>query len=94
MSEDSEMACTGSQDLFESSAPECQSASALQPPTLPSPQSPSVIAGFIGNRGVRIVINPTRPVLNNESHAVPSAAIATKKRKATAGDVHELQVNI
>ncbi|CAC5404788.1 unnamed protein product [Mytilus coruscus] len=88
--EDSEMACTGSQDLFES-APECQSASSLQPPTPPSPQSPSVIAGFIGNRGVPIVVNPTRPVFN-ESHAVPIATTATKKRKATAGDVYELQV--
>ncbi|CAG2240562.1 unnamed protein product [Mytilus edulis] len=88
-SEDSEMACTGSQDLFES-ALECQSAS-LQPPTPPSPQSPSVLSGFIGNRGVPIVVNPTRPVLNN---AVPTAATATKKRKATAGDVHELQREI
>ncbi|VDI76150.1 Hypothetical predicted protein [Mytilus galloprovincialis] len=85
------MACTGSQDLFES-ALECQSASSLQPPTPPSPQSPSVLSGFIGNRGVPIVVNPTRPVLNNESNAVPTAATATKKRKATAGDVHELQV--
>ncbi|CAG2249535.1 unnamed protein product [Mytilus edulis] len=83
LSEDSEMACTGSQDLFES-ALECQSASSLQPPTPPSPQSPSVLSGFIGNRAV-----PIRPVLNN---AVPTAATATKKRKATAGDVHELQV--
>ncbi|CAG2198508.1 unnamed protein product [Mytilus edulis] len=88
LSEDSEMACTGSQDLFES-ALECQSASSLQPPTPPSPQSPSVLSGFIGNRGVPIVVNPTRPVLNN---AVPTAATATKNRKATAGDVHELQV--
>ncbi|CAG2188769.1 unnamed protein product [Mytilus edulis] len=88
--EDSEMACTGSQDLFQS-AMECQSESSLQPPTPPSPQSPSVLSGFIGNRGVPIVVNPTRPV-NNESHAVPTAATATKKRKATAGDVHELQV--
>ncbi|XP_071153475.1 uncharacterized protein [Mytilus edulis] len=87
-SEDSEMACTGSQDLFES-ALECQSASSLQPLTPPSPQSPSVLSGFIGNQGVPIVVNPTRPVLNN---AVPTAATATKKRKATAGDVHELQV--
>ncbi|VDI60510.1 Hypothetical predicted protein [Mytilus galloprovincialis] len=46
LSEDSEMACTGSQDLFES-ALECQSASSLQPPTPPSPQSPSVLSGFI-----------------------------------------------
>ncbi|CAG2251313.1 unnamed protein product [Mytilus edulis] len=44
LSEDSEMACTGSQDLFES-ALECQSASSLQPPTPPSPQSPSVLLG-------------------------------------------------
>ncbi|XP_052086591.1 uncharacterized protein LOC127723914 [Mytilus californianus] len=65
--EDSEMACTGSQDLFES-APECQSASqSLQPPTPPSPQSPSVIAGFIGNRGVPIVVNPTRPVFTSKA---------------------------
>ncbi|CAC5407308.1 unnamed protein product [Mytilus coruscus] len=88
--EDSEMACTGSQDMFES-APECQSASLLQPPTPPSPQSPSVIAGFIGNRGVPIVVNPTRTVFN-ESHAVPIATRAAKKRKATAEDVYELQV--
>ncbi|VDI83367.1 Hypothetical predicted protein [Mytilus galloprovincialis] len=90
LSEDSEMACTGSEDLFES-ALECQSASSLQPPTPPSPQSPSVLPGFIGNRGVPIVVNTTRPVLNP---AVPTAATATKKRKATAGDVHEVQVNI
>ena len=54
--DDSEMACTGSQDLFQS-AMECQSESSLQPPTPPSPQSPSVLSGFIGNRGVPIVVN-------------------------------------
>ncbi|CAG2207048.1 uncharacterized protein LOC143081877 [Mytilus galloprovincialis] len=86
--DDSEMACTGSQDLFQS-AMECQSESSLQPPTPPSPQSPSVLSGFIGNRAVPIVVN--LPV-NNESRAVPTAATVTKKRKATAGDVHELQV--
>ncbi|XP_063443254.1 uncharacterized protein LOC134723623 [Mytilus trossulus] len=86
--DDSEMACTGSQDLFQS-AMECQSESSLQPPT---PPSPSVLSGFIGNRAVPIVVNPTRQAENNESHAVPTAATATKKRKATAGDVYELQV--
>ncbi|VDH90435.1 Hypothetical predicted protein [Mytilus galloprovincialis] len=67
LSEDSEMACTGSLSYAT--------------PTPPSPQSPSVLSGFIGNRGVPIVVNPTRPVLNNESHAVPTAATATKREK-------------
>ncbi|CAC5388736.1 unnamed protein product [Mytilus coruscus] len=74
-------------DLFES-ASESPNAFSIQPLPPPSPQSPSVIAGFIANRGTPIV-NPSRP-LYLEIPAVPTKT--AKKRTTTVEDVYELQV--